>query len=172
MDDLTPPHWGSTMTLDEALEAAVLGEKVRAVDMQAGTYIDYHFNGWRINTATGSSSFYNIKEHDKTVDWEIFVPPVVNVGWGDFKPPKPTTFMQEVQQVGRASRKPGRKPVVYEFVGEPVPLLNQKPTLADELEAKEKAMRELGAKLINPWAEAGLTDDKPAATGWAVFNKE
>lgn len=134
------------MNLDQALSEAVLGERVRAVDMPEGVYIDYQFNGWRINFPSGSSSGYSIKEHDKTVEWEVWVKPEpVNVGWGDFTPPP-----------APAPKRRGRKPSFTP------------PAVIDDVEYGEPKPE---TKPSNPWAEAGLTGEEKPATGWAIFNK-
>lgn len=62
------------MTFDEALEQAVLGERVRAVNMMPGAYVNYNFDGWRINTPGGSSSGYTFRDIDKESEWEICTP--------------------------------------------------------------------------------------------------
>jgi hypothetical protein len=59
------------MTLDEALEAAMLGDRVRASNMQPGSYVDYNFNGWRRNFAGGSSSAFTFTDHDREAEWCI-----------------------------------------------------------------------------------------------------
>lgn len=60
------------MTIDEALNEAILGSRVRAKGMQPGSYIDYHFNGWRINFPSGSSSdFVTQKETYADDEWEV-----------------------------------------------------------------------------------------------------
>ncbi len=57
------------MTLDEALSEAILGARVRCVTMQPGAYIDYNFNGWRINFEGGSSSGWTPRELDEQAEW-------------------------------------------------------------------------------------------------------
>lgn len=59
------------LTLDQALEAAVLGYNVRAVDMQPGSFINYNFAGFRINFDSGSSSGWRQRDHDATVEWRV-----------------------------------------------------------------------------------------------------
>lgn len=137
------------MNFDEALEAAIVGEKVRAVDMQPGAYVDYPtpFNGWRINFPSGSSSGYTFKDHDKGVDWEIYEPPVV--AWPslpDIKPREPFKI-----EPGQGRR--GRRRQTVEFTGEAIAW--GKPEVKPAL---------------NPWADAGLTDEpKPAKSGWDSY---
>lgn len=109
------------MTLDEALEQAVLGEKVRAVDMPHGVYIDYHFAGFRINFPTGSSSGYMIKEHDERIKWEIYEPPVANVGWGSYQPPAQVFYAEkreksEAPKRGRPRKDAWQPPAVIDDV--------------------------------------------------------
>lgn len=131
------------MTFDEALSAAVDGELVRAVDMAEGTYIDYNFDGWRINLHAGASSGYRFKEHDKGVAWEVYVKPKpVNVGWGDFEPPKLAEPAPK-----RRGRKAWVPPAEVNDIDDAKPVAAPKP---------------------NPWADAGIAA-KPAATGWAIF---
>lgn len=80
VDDLTPPHWhdecpdfkpSDVLTLKQALEAAILGYNVRAVDMAEGTYVRYDFAGFRIHHAGGSSSGWSSRPHDETVAWHV-----------------------------------------------------------------------------------------------------
>lgn len=59
------------LTLDEALEAAILGYNVRAVDMGEGTFVRYDFAGFRIHHAGGSSSGWSQRPHDATVAWHV-----------------------------------------------------------------------------------------------------
>lgn len=107
-DDLTPPHWGASefvepqpgevFDLDRALSLAVCGYRVRATNMQPGAYVDYQFNGWRVNFPGGSSSGWTPRDIDKAAEW-VEVPieapkpePVVKGGWGSVpgvKPPEP-----------------------------------------------------------------------------------
>lgn len=75
------------MTFDEAMSAAVDGERVRAVDMQAGSYVDYHFNGWRRNFAGGASSGFNPTPHDRETEWEVYAPEPQRDSWGRFPIP-------------------------------------------------------------------------------------
>ncbi|QJD54482.1 hypothetical protein P9A30_gp40 [Sphingomonas phage Lucius] len=63
------------LTLDQALEATVLGYRVRADDMQPGAYIDYQFAGFRINFPGGSSSGWSSRPHDETVEWHVIDDP-------------------------------------------------------------------------------------------------
>jgi hypothetical protein len=93
------------MTLDEALEAAVLGERVRADTMQPGSYVDYHFNGWRRNFESGSSSGWHQTEADKAAEWSIFVePPKPALGkWGP-----PVIKRPEPNQPADADRRWGK----------------------------------------------------------------
>lgn len=63
------------LTLDQALEAAVLGYNVRAVDMQPGAFINYNFAGFRINFEGGSSSGWSRRSHDETVAWHVIDDP-------------------------------------------------------------------------------------------------
>lgn len=89
------------MNIDEALAEAIVGERVRAVDMQPGVYIDYHFNGWRINFPSGDSSGYSHREHDKTVEWEIWEAPKPQ-GWASY--PTPPVPASEPPKRGRRTK--------------------------------------------------------------------
>ena len=71
IDDSKEYTSADVLTLDDALSLAVLGYKVRAVDMQPGSFIDYQFAGWRINFDSGSSSGWSKRPHDETVDWHV-----------------------------------------------------------------------------------------------------
>jgi hypothetical protein len=139
------------MNIDEALEQAVCGEKVRAVDMAPGTYLDYHFDGFRINLAGGSSSGYRLKETDKAVAWEVYTPPA---------PAAPAWDMSKVNPAPAAPavKRRGRKP---SFVP---------PAVIDDVDyGTPTTPTEPVKPLSNPWLEAGLTSQPPAATGWATF---
>lgn len=71
------------MTLDEALEAAVCGSRVRAANMQPGAYVDYQFNGWRINFAGGASSGWHPTDIDREAEWEdVPIGPPPRNAWG------------------------------------------------------------------------------------------
>lgn len=59
------------MNMHDALSEAILGERVRSDRMQPGSYIDYHFNGWRINFPGGSSSGWTWREADEQAEWSI-----------------------------------------------------------------------------------------------------
>jgi hypothetical protein len=135
------------MTFDEALSAAILGDKVRPVDMQPGAFIDYQFNGWRINMPSGSSSGYTLKEHDKTVAWELYVKPEPVFVPSPFVNPEPAI----------AAAKRGRKAWV------PPSEVNDIGWHGNPNEVVIKS---------NPWAEAGLTAEPKPASGWAIFNKD
>lgn len=62
------------MTLDEALSAAVEGERVTAAHMAPGWFVDYPipFNGWYRNTPNGSRSQFIETEEDRAADWGVF----------------------------------------------------------------------------------------------------
>lgn len=98
------------MTLDEALSAAILGDRVRAVDMPEGVYVDYHFQGWRKNFPSGSSSGFIPMAHDATVAWEVVAPPERKpaVGkWGTGvvpKAPEPPVLVQTGDGWGAAPK--------------------------------------------------------------------
>lgn len=66
--DYTP---ADVLTCDDALSLAVLGYKVRAVDMGEGTFVDYNFAGWRINHASGASSGWSARSIDYAADWHV-----------------------------------------------------------------------------------------------------
>lgn len=59
------------LTLDDALSLTIIGYRVRAADMPEGTFIDYNFNGFRINHAAGASSGWTSRPHDETVNWHV-----------------------------------------------------------------------------------------------------
>jgi hypothetical protein len=72
------------MTLDEAMSAAVDGARVRRLTMQPGAYVDYQFNGWRINFANGDGSGWRPTEVDEAAEWEVvpFASEVAKDAWG------------------------------------------------------------------------------------------
>jgi hypothetical protein len=63
------------MNVNQALEKAVLGFRVRHDGMQKGSYIYYEFDGWRIQFTNdgrkGSSSGWWADESDKRDDWYV-----------------------------------------------------------------------------------------------------
>jgi hypothetical protein len=79
------------LTIDEALEAAVLGYRVRHDGMQAGSYIHYEFNGWRHEFShdgkAGSSYAWTIDDEAKRASWNIF----------ELKPPQLDSWGRPVQ---------------------------------------------------------------------------
>lgn len=98
------------MTLDEALSAAILGDRVRAVDMPEGVYVDYHFQGWRKNFPTGSSSGFIPMAHDATVAWEVVALPepksVVSGKWGTGAVPNSVETVLVQTESGWGEAKP------------------------------------------------------------------
>lgn len=79
----------SGLTLDEALEAAVLGYHVTSPSIAPNAYIHYEFQGWRIQFVhdgrEGSSSGWTFGREDQIVEWSI-VPdreePTKRDAWG------------------------------------------------------------------------------------------
>ena len=71
IDDSKDYTSADVLTCDDALSLAVLGYKVRAVDMAEGSFVDYNFAGWRINHAAGASSGWSQRSHDYAVDWHV-----------------------------------------------------------------------------------------------------
>lgn len=59
------------MNLSEALSEAVLGARVRHPTMQPGSFIDYAFNGWRINFPSGSQSGWRATCEEPVDGWVI-----------------------------------------------------------------------------------------------------
>ena len=63
------------LTIDEALEAAVLGYHVTSPSIQEGAYVHYEFNGWRIQFVhdgrLGSSSGWTPEPHNQIAEWSI-----------------------------------------------------------------------------------------------------
>jgi hypothetical protein len=131
------------MNMGEALSAAVDGEKVRAVNMAAGVYIDYHFNGWRINLPGGASSGWHSTEHDN-VEWEVYVKPEPQ-GW-DMSAVKPVVAPEPVKRRGRKAWVPPAE-------------------INDIDDAKPEP------KPSNPWLEAGLTTAEKPVSGWGDYGK-
>src|SRR5687768_10174787 len=77
--------------------------------MAPGSYVDYHFNGWRINHHAGGNSGYTFRDADKEAEWEIYTPPAPVVsGWDMAKVNPPPVA---------APKRRGRKPA---FVPPPV----------------------------------------------------
>jgi hypothetical protein len=75
------------LTLDEALSAAVLGDRVTCDLLPKGSYIHYEFNGWRHefshNGRIGSSSAWTPDETHSTVAWRVFdLKPPTKDKWG------------------------------------------------------------------------------------------
>lgn len=65
------PRAETGLTYDEAYEAAVCGYRVRCDRLQEGAYVDYQFNGLRINFAGGSSSGFTARDEDIGSPWSI-----------------------------------------------------------------------------------------------------
>lgn len=59
------------MNYEDALSAAIQGDRVRHDRMQPGSYLDYQFNGWRINFEGGSSSGFSPREVDLFATWHV-----------------------------------------------------------------------------------------------------
>lgn len=165
------------MTRDEALEAAVIGERVRAVDMPEGVYIDYQFNGWRINFPGGSSSGYGMKPHDETVDWEVYVKPAPT-GWDMalVKPPEPVAAPK---RRGRKAWQPPAEindiddanPHPYYAPGDPrraIPYAERDTPIVVSVDPGFEAAVAIKS---NPWADAGLTSEPKPANCWPALNK-
>lgn len=76
------------LTCDEALEAAVLGYRVRCKSLQADAYIYYQFDGWRMQFVhdgrEGSSSGWSPSQHHWLEPWSIVPLPseVKRDSWG------------------------------------------------------------------------------------------
>ena len=175
------------MNRREAFEAAVMGDKVRAADMPEGVYIDYNFNGWRINFHSGSSSGYTSREHDETVDWEVYVKPEP-VGWDmsmvqtrpftdkeiadTVKAVKRIAINSEFGKFSKSSRR-GRKawvpPAEINDIDDTKPEIGWDEVFADK--AKVEGGWADKPKPINPWFEAGLTSEEKPASGWADYGK-
>lgn len=62
------------MTYDEAFREAVCGAWVRPVDLQAGAWISYDFDGLRINFPGGSSSRWHASDSDMQAVWQLIGP--------------------------------------------------------------------------------------------------
>lgn len=85
------------LTLDEALEAAVLGYRVTSDRLAAGSFLTYNFNGWRHEFKCGSSYSYTpLPEHFNDRTWRIVLLPseVVLDAWGK---PKRNAWGQPIQ---------------------------------------------------------------------------
>lgn len=59
------------MKYEDIWSHVVDGFKVRCERLQAGAYVDYQFNGLRINFPSGSSSGYTPREEDMAVEWSL-----------------------------------------------------------------------------------------------------
>lgn len=107
------------MTLDEALQAAVLGDRVTHDTLGNNAYVDYHFNGFeekqfRKHFAQHASCMFVINDDDRAANWRIEERDicanchgfVVTDGWGKHCgcEPKPKTLSVHTQIVGRALR--------------------------------------------------------------------
>lgn len=140
------------MTLDEALSEAVCGARVRATNMQPGSYIDYNFNGWRINFEGGSSSGWTPRDIDREAEW-VEVPieapkpaPAVKGGWGSFKPATANT----PEYIAAVDKLIGAKPAA--------------PPISDVIELPGVVTRDQAERKAAPvWAPKKLDPNKG---GW------
>lgn len=124
-EDFIEPQPGEVFDLDRALSLAVCGYRVRATNMQPGAYVDYNFNGWRINFPGGSSSGWTPRDIDKAAEW-VEVPieapkpaPALKGGWGSLKvrltDPTPPTYVPPpivkdvIEMPGTATREQAEK---------------------------------------------------------------
>jgi hypothetical protein len=111
------------MTLDEALSEAVCGARVRATNMQEGSYIDYNFNGWRINFEGGSSSGWTPRDIDRESEWvevpiEAPKPAPAKGAWANFTPSTPPGEYEATLKVDRKGRiQPDKvRPIVADVI--------------------------------------------------------
>lgn len=132
------------LTCDDALSLAVLGYKVRAVDMQDGCYVDYNFAGWRINFEGGSSSGWSARKHDYDCAWHVV---------DDEPAPLPVIEVRPTQSVALNQQKWGRIPrglnvpegakvVVMDYAG-----------VVTKQQAEAVARRDLPAPHVGKWGK-------------------
>lgn len=152
------------MNREEALAEAVIGERVRAVDMPEGVYINYHFNGWRINFPGGSSSGYGFKEHDETVEWEVYVKPAPT-GWDMSRVIHLDGCTTKEQAHNIAKKRRGRTAWV------PPAEINDIDDATPIVVSFDPGFEAAVAIKSNPWADAGLTSEPKPANCWPALNK-
>lgn len=122
------------LTLDEALSEAVLGARITSDSIQQGAYVEYQFNGWRINFPAGSSCGWRPFDIHKAAEWRVVPiepPPPKPSKWGKFAPVansvetsfvepdeddvKPVIGQRFARQAyGRALRSTGPTPLVID----------------------------------------------------------
>lgn len=172
-DDLTPPHWGTSefvepepgevFDLDRALSLAVTGYRVRATNMQPGAYVDYQFNGWRINFPGGSSSGWTPRDIDREAEW-VEVPieapkpaPAVKGGWDDvFSDLRKTEHGSYVADAPKSAwanvpKKPAAPPIVKDVI--------ELPGVVSREQAEQRARADMPV-----WAPKKALD--PNKGGW------
>ncbi len=69
------------MTFDEARSEAVAGARITSLSIQRGAYVDYHFNGLRVNYPSGSNSGFSPTDADFREDWSIVPDSPKEGGW-------------------------------------------------------------------------------------------
>ena len=173
------------MNIDEALLECVIGHKVRAVDMPEGVYLDYpDFKGFRINFPSGDSSGWHMRDHDASVEWELYQEPKPAPGWDMSAVRQPNAIVREMMaekphfEPKRRGRKAWVPPAEVNDIDDAKPQLGEIPMPVDD--KRNWGAVEVPVKVVNPWAEAGLTKEvkdavesiKQQSEGWAIFNKE
>jgi hypothetical protein len=59
------------MNFEEAVSAAILGDRVRPDTFTTAAYVDYQFNGLRIVYPSGSHSGFTPTDADKAANWVV-----------------------------------------------------------------------------------------------------
>ena len=158
------------MTLDEALEAAVLGERVTSDTLQPGAWIEYNFAGWRKEWPSGSGCDFRPDDRDRAAEWRIVgacekcgshikpveddmagrcacPPPQMKGGWGSLKPATSNT----PEYIAAVDKLIGAKPAA--------------PPIADVIELPGVVSREQAERAALPvWAPKKALD--PNKGGW------
>lgn len=81
------------MTYDEAFSEAVLGARVTSYTLGNGSYVDYNFNGLRLNDSGGRTSAFSPSSQDRSAVWSIV----------DIEPPtRPITKTYKRDKWGRS----------------------------------------------------------------------
>lgn len=85
------------MNYREAFSEAVQGERVTCDRLGEGVYIDYQFNGLRINHPHGGSSGFTPRDADIAAEWRVVLlepptrpaPAPAGNAWGSWGKPTP-----------------------------------------------------------------------------------
>lgn len=163
------------MTFDEIWPVVVDGGRVTCDRLGAGVFIDYQFNGLRINHPHGASSGFTGTDEDRAAEWREITDEdeakaqarrdaAKPVGW-DKAAIKTPAVTPELKRRGRKAWTP---PAEINDIDDAKPV-ECAPFTGPEADAYHKTLPPIVPS--NPWAEAGLTSEQKPASGWANYGK-